>query len=364
MEGWTYSEPDSQTFKLPTISSQQLSVATEERHESKSNFKDEGKKKSKKKKNKFELNLRKRQKKTKKDEKTEKEKRCGCARRTYLGLRWQKFGQTATLHGMKYVTNPSTGIFRRCFWIIFLLVSISVLLQGIIDNLTKFFNYPVSSLVTLQYVDNVTFPAVTVCNYNQWRRSNLTEDQMAILTLVYPTLHVPNESIAWSEYNFTEGRNFTKEIMNAAHQKEDMIMECSWQMMDPCGPENFTQVFTDFGVCYTFNNPPRQEDALSVRQTGFDYGLFLRLNVEQWEYYNSLNTGAGIKVINLPKPYINKCLQESDEKKYTDYHYTVELCETLCEANYIVETCGCKKFNMPGKMVNFLDKTYVQRNVG
>lgn len=67
-------------------------------------------------------------------------------------------------------------------------------------------------------------------------------------------------------------------------------------MMEDCGPENFTQTFTDFGVCYTFNNPKREEDVLFVQQTGFDYGLFLRLNVEQWEYYNSYNTGAGVKV--------------------------------------------------------------------
>lgn len=83
----------------------------------------------------------------------------------------------------------------------------------------------------------------------------------------------------------------------------------------------------------------------------------------KWLPWKQTSTILLFQVINLPKPYINKCLQESDEKKYTDYHYTVELCETLCEANYIVETCGCKKFNMPGKMVNFLDKTYVQRNI-
>lgn len=68
--------------------------------------------------------------------------------------------------------------------------------------------------------------------------------------------------------------------------------------MEPCGPENFTQTFTDFGVCYTFNNPKKKEDVRYVQQTGFDYGLFLRLNVEQWEYYNSYNTGAGVKVVH------------------------------------------------------------------
>lgn len=73
---------------------------------------------------------------------------------------------------------------------ILLLAFIVIVVQGVIKNLIRFFSFPVSSLVTLQYVDNVTFPAVTVCNYNQWRKSNLTEDQAAMLELLYPTLNV------------------------------------------------------------------------------------------------------------------------------------------------------------------------------
>ena len=32
----------------------------------------------------------------------------------------------------------------------------------------------------------------------------------------------------------------------------DIIYSCLWKSQ-PCGPENFTTQFTDFGVCYVFN---------------------------------------------------------------------------------------------------------------
>ena len=108
----------------------------------------------------------------------------------------------------------------------------------------------------------------------------------------------PNERfyVNWTAYEIQTGRPLDLEmfIKATAHRIEDMLLECQWRSIEKCSAENFTQVITDWGICYTFNNDPK--NTLQVRQPGSHNGLTLRLNVEQYEYTYGENTGAGLKV--------------------------------------------------------------------
>ena len=76
-----------------------------------------------------------------------------------------------------------------------------------------------------------------------------------------------------------------------------MLVECLWREFKPCNTDDFQLIITDWGVCYTFNNPANRSDVLQVNQAGSGSGLFLRLNVEQDEYFSFKNRrGAGFKV--------------------------------------------------------------------
>ncbi|XP_033126462.1 acid-sensing ion channel 2-like [Anneissia japonica] len=253
------------------------------------------------------------------------------------------------------------------------------LIAGLTSNILNFASFPVATIVTLNYVENLSFPAITICNYNQWRASYIKDSDAELLKLMFPSLQTSDSDIDWSDYDFTE-RNITADIIRGAHQKEDMIIECSWKNISPCSHENFTMTITDFGVCYTFNQPSENSKALMVKQTGSDYGLSLRLNVEQGEYLNGNNKGAGFKILthpqgvfpfvkqlgfavspgfetlvslkftklkNLPGPYEFKCLEK--KLKYAA-KYTVEACQTECRVDYIIDKCGCKNYNMPGNV--------------
>lgn len=72
-------------------------------------------------------------------------------------------------------------------------------------------------------------------------------------------------------------------------------MECMWRELKPCNADDFQQIITDWGVCYSFNNPANRSNVLRVNQAGSGSGLFLRLNVEQDEYIG-LRASAGFKV--------------------------------------------------------------------
>ena len=91
----------------------------------------------------------------------------------------------------------------------------------------------------------------------------------------------------------TEVSDFVKVL---AHQVSDQILECRWRDVEICDGRNFTTIVTDWGVCFTFNDPANKSEVLKIQQSGTRNGLFLRLNVEQFEYISGEHTSAGFKV--------------------------------------------------------------------
>lgn len=75
-----------------------------------------------------------------------------------------------------------------------------------------------------------------------------------------------------------------------------MVKKCHWKAQR-CGPENFTSVLTDFGLCYTFNPGTPDHPLLKVHRAGVDFGLRLQLNVQQDQYYGILRDSSGFKVM-------------------------------------------------------------------
>ncbi|KAK7093190.1 hypothetical protein V1264_006986 [Littorina saxatilis] len=141
-----------------------------------------------------------------------------------------------------------------------------------------------------------------------------------------------------------------------------------------CGPENFTEILTDHGVCFTFNSNHGQP--LYVLSTGAEYGLKLTLNVEQYEYMPGPHDAAGVKMLlhdskefpgvaelglamptgthayvgiqvvqieNLPEPH-GDCASQSSPY-YQDYSY--DNCQMACLTGLLEDTCGCRNHFMP-----------------
>lgn len=87
-----------------------------------------------------------------------------------------------------------------------------------------------------------------------------------------------------TERFFDEDFDFAEFIKKHGHQIDHMIKKCHWKAQK-CGPENFTSVLTDFGLCYTFNSGRKNHPLLKVHRAGVDFGLRLQLNVQQDQYY-------------------------------------------------------------------------------
>ncbi|XP_033631955.1 acid-sensing ion channel 2-like isoform X1 [Asterias rubens] len=287
--------------------------------------------------------------------------------------KWEEFGNTTTLHGMRFITNPRHNIVRKIIWACFVIGFMSTLVFVVVDSTHRYFNFNVSSIVTVKYVNDLIFPAVTICNYNLLRKSYAREifgDTVLDSASLFRPIPEANRSSL-------EDWNITDDLIRGAHQKESMVVECKWRSSVNCTFQNFTQVLTDFGVCYTFNNPPDKASALRVQETGYDSGLYLRLNLEQYDYFFGTSKGAGFKVmihkqgeypfvkqlgfavspgfetlvtlkstqlVNLEKPYVSQCVEENFIE---GFKYTVETCQALCKMTHIVNRCGCKTSDLP-----------------
>lgn len=287
----------------------------------------------------------------------------------------QEFTQNSTLHGVRYLFQPETFVIRKLLWLVLVLLCMGLMSYQIIDRIIYYYTWPVTVNVEVNYNKSLVFPSVTICNQNQFRISKASQiGQYELLDSLY-TRTGPVNSTFLRKYQ-ANNLTFYKLFTSVSHQKEDLIVSCSWGG-ELCGPENFTMVITDHGVCYTFS----QESNGALRKaatTGADNGLRLLLNVEQYEYMPGPHDAAGVKILmhnngefpkvhelglatptgthafvglkivslsNLPEPRGN--CSSKDLKFFPDY--TPENCEIDCFTEHLHKICNCRLKFMPHK---------------
>ncbi|XP_041378054.1 acid-sensing ion channel 1C-like [Gigantopelta aegis] len=282
---------------------------------------------------------------------------------------WTDFTQQTTFHGLKYIWMDGAFVFRRLLWFLVVVSCMCVMCYQIIDRIIYYNDFPVTVNVQVNFNTSLSFPSVTLCNQNSFRATAATsEKRYRLIEEMFSKGHNFNISVLDS-FNAT-AVTLDDLYTSAAHRKEDLIVSCKWQG-EVCGPQNFTEILTDHGVCYTFNSK-----RLHVSSTGSDYGLKLTLNVEQYEYMPGPHDAAGVKlllhdhkefpkvhelglaiptgshtfigiqlvsIVNLEKPH-GDCGSET-----SPYYsvYSTDSCQLVCAVKYMTEECGCRHHFMP-----------------
>lgn len=166
--------------------------------------------------------------------------------------KWNGFVESSTLHGLQHVFSGRAPA-RRAIWALFLLLGIGWFSLQSFKLLTKYFSYPVTTKVTLVYEENAEFPAVSICNFNMFRRSVVkAKGYEQVLNYVLRKAHgmdVSNETVDWNKY---DSINLTEFHYDMGHQIYGTLHGCTWNG-EHCSYGNFTPVLTAMGLCYTFN---------------------------------------------------------------------------------------------------------------
>ncbi|XP_038070398.1 acid-sensing ion channel 1C-like [Patiria miniata] len=268
--------------------------------------------------------------------------------------------------GIKYIVSSNFNLFRRLVWTVALLGGMSAASYQIINRAVFFVGNPKSVDVVIEYMEPMTFPAVTVCNTNQFRNQLRALEQHPFgqflsayyygenLTDFIPTLGGANTTALY--YDFAHPMDYSGMLSESSFGGAHLT------------PADFTSVLTKHGVCYTFNSGLNGQELRQQKFAGGQHGFVLVLNIEQYNYYFSKDSlGAGIYVavhdqdeipdidsmgVGVPAGAFGRisvrkkttarkddgCIEK--ELKYFN-NYTKSMCLHECLIDIVYDMCGC-----------------------
>ena len=160
------------------------------------------------------------------------------------------FARSCTLHGLGRIFVPGTPAPRRLLWAGAFLASLGAFLLQTGERVRHYAAYP--HVTVLDEVESrvLAFPAVTLCNYNRVRRSQLTPNDL--FWLGRELLAVGREdfpgylrALGWAPdlAGFFPSKSYDLGAFyqRAGHPIHEMLLRCRFRGRD-CGPENFTAV--------------------------------------------------------------------------------------------------------------------------
>lgn len=197
-----------------------------------------------------------------------------------------------------------------------------VFLYAFIEQLRVFLQYRVNTVLSVEEKPTLDFPAVTVCNYNQYRKSLALQRPgvMAVLQQLFSVEAVierERKELAEPQPHISQDLDIIKELVELAHTLKGMVLHCQWCGRSVRCSDYFTQTLTEVGVCYTFNSLEVRDHIprLAVHDGGTDCSLKLRINIQSHEYYYGEGDSAGIQVNLL---FLGRCVAFTPMRVY---HY-------------------------------------------
>ncbi|CAH2274074.1 histidine decarboxylase [Pelobates cultripes] len=156
------------------------------------------------------------------------------------------FASNSTLHGISHVFLPGGVTPRRVFWACAFLASLSIFLYQVADRIIYYTQYHHVTTLDEMESSKMTFPAVTICNYNGVRKSAMTYDDLLEVAEMFKINKEDTKVL--SAFNMTTKTrsngsqmpfNVTEFYDRTGHTIDDMMLECRYQNK-PCGPGDFT----------------------------------------------------------------------------------------------------------------------------
>lgn len=234
-----------------------------------------------------------------------------------------------SLHGVRFMFTGN--IFRSSFWALALLTCFGICSHQVYNSVSIFYLRPFNTKITRKMVrsniEKVSFPAVTICNFNyinkRWvkyllkSRENFTKEEIELKLAVYKRIIAGSIRDTFTEKTmerhpelFLRFHGSKKDLrqnysqMLFGYRLEDVLLPSS--VFDSCvfdgetcGSKNFTAFLTSmYSQCYTFNSGYEDHPIILATAPGYLNGLRLLLNVERDNYlYNPSNSLVGFRVL-------------------------------------------------------------------
>lgn len=75
-----------------------------------------------------------------------------------------------------------------------------------------------------------------------------------------------------------EGESFSMEefVNRTSHKLNDMVVSCKWKGMD-CDRDDWTEHYSNKGICYTFNN--QRSFSRNISKSGYGMMMYCQLSI-------------------------------------------------------------------------------------
>ena len=329
-----------------------------------------------------------------------------------------------SLDGLRFMRVTRSTKIRIPLWLMLFFTSVAVMIWALYTVSILYFDTNTFFSRTKHFPTRLNFPAVTICNHNPYYDINVydnefdsfpNETQVAIFYEFFRKdrifevntsrlLEIINDTFSFNIFTeeFNPSVNVETILREHGHKlQEDNLVSCNFDGT-PCSVDDFVEVVTAFGLCYTFN----LNSSRSVSSAGTSHGLSLVIDIEQHRYMYYTSHTAGLQVFVHPQdeypysgeyhgfsvspgfetqvaisltntklmeppygqcgdrsihdPYIFPCnaawssnnvtnsLNSTAECPQQIKHYTRQRCLDECEALYQNRECGCKADYLPG----------------
>lgn len=235
------------------------------------------------------------------------------------------FMEATTLHGARFLF--SGGYFRRLIWSVALGFCFGYCIYQIFKAVDAFYGKPFNTRITKKggnMNENLTFPAVSLCNFNSFNRrryinfmktrNTSSNDEIKlnlkfIESLLAKSNDVFNSSSKKDHFylfdrTICEDGSDTCYLTLFSHQIDEMLLPSpTFESCDvngiPCGSSNFSSFINSvFGQCYTFNSGHYGFPLINASMAGHLNGLKLLLQVERDSYLDTpTNPYVGLTVL-------------------------------------------------------------------
>ncbi|XP_055277518.1 acid-sensing ion channel 3 [Moschus berezovskii] len=318
------------------------------------------------------------------------------------------FASSCTMHGLGHVFSLGAPPARRGLWAAAVLLALATFLYQVVGRVRYYGEFHHETALEEHESRQLTFPAVTLCNVNPLRRSRLTPNDLhwagpALLGLEPAEhaayLHALGQPPAPPGFMPSPTFDVAQLYARAGHALKDMMLDCHYRGW-PCGPENFTTIFTRMGQCYTFNSGADGAELLSTPKGGMGNGLEVMLDVQQDEYLpvwrdteeTPFEVGVRVQIHTqeepplidqlgfgaapgyqtfvscqkqqlsfLPPPW-GDCSSVSLDPDFEPEApgplgtpgpglgtpYSLMGCRLACQSRFVARKCGCRMIHMPG----------------
>lgn len=236
---------------------------------------------------------------------------------------WANFVNVTSLHGIRYVfwRRP---LWARLGWLVILLTFTAYFLFTAYESITKYFNFPINTVITQKYENKLDFPAVSICplnmvskkkmfaldgdaNFVRYGLSNSVCSSTASVRggkpcgaammccclsfiLFDSAKMVPNCTLQYAESLIaaqqSSGNFFdTGRYYSRYGQRMDEMLVQNYCVFDadltrPCGKSDFTTTVTDWGICHTFNAGPDNIKKAQLEGPGGGLNILLDAQIE------------------------------------------------------------------------------------